>query len=507
MKNENQSKNVLLISSTDEKEMSQVKWLGPPLGLLRLAGYLNHNGHRSEWIDTNFGLVQEKENYLEEKLKEKPWDVIGISILDNSMLADIGNIYLAKKLCPQALLVAGGIGAQFDYQTILDKSPCDAVILGEGEIPFLKIVNGEPLGGIPGVVSRNNARPLTKEQFLEATEMIEWEKIPYEKYWDLYMEKYKDDLTEERLDQIHTLRIFTSSRCPMGCNFCASTNQLPLACKGPVVPINIIDEEDRLINIIKRIKKAHPRLRTVYFTDDDFCANSAKVISFCKKVIDQDLRLKYICLTRVDDINEEMVSWMAKAGFRVIILGVESFCQRTLEDFNKKYNTEIVDEKINLLKKYKIHPFITIILISPNSTLDDLEATVDKELEYIKDDSVTSSTVLACIPFKGSKFSEEYFDYATEILEIPGTKHKIKNNIMILANDPLVREVQLKFFKGVNKEIENMKDKHLSAAKQATVRLDFIKRLIRKVRENPGQENLMASEVLKGAKGDKYQGL
>ena len=497
----NEPKNILLISSTDKKEMSQVKWLGPPLGLLRLAGYLNHKGHNAEWIDTN------KTDNLEEKLKEKSWDVIGVSVLDNSMLADINNIYLARKLCPSALLVAGGIGAQFDYQAILDKSPCKIVILGEGEIPFLKIVNGEPLENIPGIVFRKDAQPLSKEQFLEATENIEWEKIPYEDYWDFYMEKHKDNLTEEVLEQIHTVRIFTRNRCPMGCNFCASTNQLPLACNRPVLPIDIINEEDRLINIIKRIKKAHPRLRTIYFTDDEFCMNSAKVISFCKKIIAENLKLRFICLARVDSMTEEMVSYMSMAGFRVIILGVESFCQRTLNDFNKKYNTEIVDEKIQLLKKYNIHPFVTIILISPNSTMDDLEMTVDKELEYVKDDSVTSSTVLACIPFKGSKFNEEYFDFVTEVVEIPGTNYKIKNNIMILANDPQVREVQLKFFKGINREIEKLKDKHLTAAKQTQIRLNFIKKLIQEVRNNPGKENLMASKVLCDADKDKYQGL
>jgi len=78
---------------------------------------------------------------------------------------------------------------------------------------------------------------------------------------------------------------------------------------------------------------------------------------------------------------------------------------------------------------------------------------------------------------------------------------------MILANDPLVREVQLKFLKGINKEIEVMKGEHHSAAKQAMVRLSFIKRLIQEVRENPGQENLMASQALRGIDKDRYQGL
>ena len=56
------------------------------------------------------------------------------------------------------------------------------------------LANEKPLEEIPGIVFRNNAVPLDKNLFWETTKAINWEKIPYEDYWDFYVNKYKDKL-------------------------------------------------------------------------------------------------------------------------------------------------------------------------------------------------------------------------------------------------------------------------------------------------------------------------
>ena len=70
--------------------------------------------------------------------------------------------------------------AQFNYQTVLDKTPCKIVVLGEGEIPIQMIADGHSYNDIPGIVIKNNAKALTQELFEEATSLIPWEKINYE---------------------------------------------------------------------------------------------------------------------------------------------------------------------------------------------------------------------------------------------------------------------------------------------------------------------------------------
>ena len=138
-------------------------WWSPHYGVIRLTDYLNKNGHNADYFDSIVQLLTKEDNF-EKKLREKKWDIIGFSLLNTTLISDIENIYLAKKVCPDAILVAGGFEAQFNYQTILDKTPCKIVVLAEGEKPLLMLANEVPVGNIPGIIFRNDATPLSKEE-------------------------------------------------------------------------------------------------------------------------------------------------------------------------------------------------------------------------------------------------------------------------------------------------------------------------------------------------------
>mgnify|MGYP006201644185 CR=1 FL=1 len=103
----------------------------------------------------------------------------------------------AKKLCPSALIIAGGVEAQFNYQEILDKTPCKIIILGEGEVPTLMIADGHSYNDIPGIVVKNNAVALNEKMFNEVNHLIPWEKINYEQYWNVYKKMYGDEWNDE----------------------------------------------------------------------------------------------------------------------------------------------------------------------------------------------------------------------------------------------------------------------------------------------------------------------
>jgi radical SAM superfamily enzyme YgiQ (UPF0313 family) len=242
--------------------------MAPALGVIRLAGYLNKKGHYAESFEPNLPMLTNKGPFLDEILKKK-WDIIGFSILEETFIHDIKNMQLAEKLCPEALIIAGGIEAQFNYQNVLDKTPCKIVIISEGEKSLLALANGELINNIPGIVFKNSSVPLDQETFDYATSAIEWENLPYEEYWDYYVKKYGDKITDENINEIHTVRVFSRNRCPIGCKFCSSTNQITWG-SGQKVPV-ISASEDTLIHNIMRIVAAHPRVRTIYLTDDDFC--------------------------------------------------------------------------------------------------------------------------------------------------------------------------------------------------------------------------------------------
>ena len=166
MTNKHPQKRILLVTPTSPHDVGITKWLSANLGIERIAGYLRHHGHYTRTFDTNIHKAVKSAVSLQSELESMPWDIIGFSVMEETLVDDIANMLLTKKICPKALIVAGGHTAQFDYQTLLDKSPARIVVLGEGEIPLLKLANGESFENIPGIVIKNSAVALTQEQFV-----------------------------------------------------------------------------------------------------------------------------------------------------------------------------------------------------------------------------------------------------------------------------------------------------------------------------------------------------
>tara|TARA_B100001123_G_scaffold450664_1_gene622831 strand:- start:349 stop:2016 length:1668 start_codon:yes stop_codon:yes gene_type:complete len=497
-------KNILLIGPQTELSAAERSFMAPALGVVRLAGYLNKNGHYAEHYEPNLKILTNEGPDLQEVLKERKWDIIGFSLLEETLIHDIKNMHLAEKLCPEAIFVAGGIEAQFNYQNVLDKTPCNIVIISEGEKSLLKIANGIPLHEIPGTVFKNNSLPLDQQTFDIATSAIEWEKLPYEKYWDYYVKKYGDAITEENIKEIHTVRVFGRNRCPIGCKFCSSTNQITWG-SDQKVPV-ISASEDTLVHNIKRIVESHPRVKTIYLTDDDFCINKASVIKFCKQIIEaafEDLTFMSFC--RASDADDEMFYWMKRANFRRLNIGIESFSQEILHDMGKRCTVKQNHDCLKLAKKHKIPTYFNLIITTPNCTLEQVEDCISQALEYAEDPFYKFGVILGIKPLKGTEYYETYADYRTRIVPIENTRHHIKYDDLIYSSDERVKYIQLKYWNEIDEFIKRERKRnkiyHAIDANVSYLKLMFF---MDKIKELKSKKIRSVKSIDNKAKADPY---
>ena len=480
-------KNILLIGPQSDPNDAERSFMAPALGVIRLAGYLNQNGHDTHHYEPNLVMLTKKGKKIEEILSEKKWDIIGFSVLEETLIYDIKNMQIAEKLNPHCLMIAGGIEAQFNYQTILDKTPCNIVIISEGEKSLLSIADGKNLHEINGIVFKNNSKPLDEHTFNEATSAIEWEELPYEKYWDYYVGKYGDKITEENLKEIHTVRVFSRNRCPIGCKFCSSTNQITWG-SDEKVPV-ISASHETLLHNIKRIKEAHPRVRTIYLTDDDFCINKKDVVRFCKKVVDEKFdNLTFMSFCRASDATDEMFEWMKKANWRRVNIGIESFSQKVLREMGKRCTPEENHKALALAKKHGIQAFMNFIITTPESTLQDVEETIEGAVHYAQDNFFHAGITLAVKPLKGTDYFETYSDYLTRVAKVPNSNYHIKIDEMIYANDPQVKLLQRRYWNEIDNFIQVEREKadirHGTASNLAILKLTFIRQLINEIKSS-----------------------
>ena len=139
---------------------------------------------------------------LEHELLQSHWDVIGVSTTGMTLRYDLELAYIARRLVPGALIVAGGMEATFRPELMFELGPFDLVVLGEGERPLTEIVRrlraGEPLDELAGhrrevngTIVKRNQRALSREELRAAIFNIPYARMPYSAYWSRLEEAYR----------------------------------------------------------------------------------------------------------------------------------------------------------------------------------------------------------------------------------------------------------------------------------------------------------------------------
>lgn len=112
----------------------------PPLGLLYIASALKKfSGHEVQVIDTQ--PLKWTYAQLEDHLKEKDFDVAGISVMTFTLLDGYTTAKLIKKIRPETKVVLGGTHVHLYPDETESLSGVDFAFMGEAEFSFIKFVN------------------------------------------------------------------------------------------------------------------------------------------------------------------------------------------------------------------------------------------------------------------------------------------------------------------------------------------------------------------------------
>jgi len=118
-----------------------------------------------------------------------------------------------------------------------------------------------------------------------------------------------------------------------------------------------------------------------YFSDDHFTIRKNQVIRICRKILERNLKISWYAVARVDQVSDELLYWMRKAGCIQISYGVESGSEKIREVLKKNTETEQIKKAFALTTKYGILPRAYFIYGSPGETWDTIQETIDLMLE------------------------------------------------------------------------------------------------------------------------------
>lgn len=349
-----------------------------PMGISYLTAYLESEGFDVDVFDFQASPFNERD--FISRLQETKPGIIGISSTTLSYNPALQLAKIAKKACPNSLVIMGGPHVTvLDREALLECKELDVIVRGEGEQALLKIaqlkassrLNG--LNEVLGITFRKNGeiirtadRPFIQD--LDALPFPAFDHLPLERY-RLFGKTY--------------LPVITSRGCPFQCTFCLASKMSGRKFRA--------QSPGRVMQDLETLRDKYGA-EAITFYDDTFTFDMERAEQICWEIKRRDFRVPWDCRTRVDRVSKKLLATMRSANCQLMHFGVESGSQEILNAMKKGVTVEQNLRAIKWAKEADILVAISVIIGYPGEN----ERTVQETIEFIR--KAEPDYVYVCIP-------------------------------------------------------------------------------------------------------------
>lgn len=377
---------ILLITYDNDSHISFF-----PLGIAYIASYCRNKGH--EVVIYSQDVYHWPEEHLTKTLDEEKFDVVGLGV--------IGGYYQYKKLLKiseainlskqRPFYVIGGHGPAPEAEYFLKKTSADAVVIGEGEITMVDLLEAislkKDLSSVKGVAFFDRGKNVFVQT--ERRELIQDVDGILFPAWDLFpMEHYVLFTPYATKARGRTMIMLSGRGCRFTCNFCYRMD------KG----LRIRSTES-IISEIKELQKRYV-VKNIGFFDELLMSSSKRIRDLCCGMIDANLNITWGCNGRLNYATKEVLGLMKKAGCVFINYGIESVDDAALKRMGKALTVKMITEGVENTLAAGISPGLNIIFGNIGETAENLKKDVEFLLKY--DDHSQLRTIRPVTPYPGS---------------------------------------------------------------------------------------------------------
>ena len=371
---------------------SKAEYLWPQINLALIGAVLKETGVKPEIIDAvavRYSLAE-----ISRKLKEFRPDFVLITTASPSFDSDCWYVSKLKKILPDLKsIMIGNYVTLFPKESFKNKM-VDYIIRGEPEFTlkemFIRLRKKGSLDDVKGLAWRkgglivdNGISPTIEN--LDSLPFADRDLIPEADYFNPLIKK----------TPYTTMN--TSRGCPFPCIYCSCGQTYGKRFRARSAK-NVVDEIELCVR--------RYGIKEVFFRDEEFTLDKKRVQDICRQIIDRDLKVGWICNSRIDTLDDKTLNLMRRSGCHMIKLGIESGSDKMLKSMKKCITVETIKRNFALIKKNKIEALAHFIIGLPGETKKTLEETRNLVFE-LEPDYVSFNIA---VPFPGTELFETYKD-------------------------------------------------------------------------------------------------
>lgn len=343
----------------------------PPMKLMYLTGVARECANVL-FIDADAEGLSHKE-FLARTLKFKP-DVIVAEPTPASLKDEI---FVAKKIREKfnkvRVVFTGPFVSAIPEEILKKYKKVDCIIKGEAEKALEEIIKG-----------KSNAEGVFEQKLVGDLDSLPFpahDLIPVKKYISAFVKKSPYTIIE------------TSRGCPFFCIYCNA-----FLSSGRRVRFRSIE------NIIKELKFVKSLgIKGAYFNDETFTLDKKRLKNLMKAMIKEKLNFSWVCNSRVDTIDKEMLVLMKKAGCTCIFYGVESGNQKILDYYKKNIKLEDALRTFKSTKEVGIDILAHFMIGAPDESWE----TINDSINFAKKSNPDLASFNILTPYPGTELFDD----------------------------------------------------------------------------------------------------
>lgn len=413
---------VILGSFDREIALGRGYYTFPPTGLQYLYEAIKYRGLEVRILDLNYALMKrvfEKSDFdhndwpllLEDELERFDPGIVGVSCLFDMAIGPMLDVLERIRRRNRSVVIAGGVIATYEWETLLSRNLAHFVVRGEGEnkLNFLldkltsQNFNNKATPGVffnNGEMHESKGTPdvvMVHDNLIDSYELVPIE--TYSKYGSLNPYSRQTDVLG------HAFAAIQFSRgCRAECTFCAVRDFM-----GKGVRSRSVDKVLEEIEFLYNTKD----VRHFEWLDDDLLFNRSGIKELLRHIIEKGWDIRWSASNGLiaSSIDEELMDLMQRSGCIGFKVGIETGNEEMLRKVKKPGSHKKFLDFSKILRTYP-GPFVggNFILGLPGETLgqmmDTLRFAIEVELDW--------SGFTVCAIIRGaSAFSDsgEYFEH------------------------------------------------------------------------------------------------